>query len=248
MVRAKKLWRPLRVWRSHEWVSFKKAWQRAEKVILSDLLWLMQRDLCQEFLDGRLIMAVRFFAPDGTETMRILLEPACWQWLQINSASSITGWETIPGWAADAHNEETWDFRVRRRELDDHYPDADTTGPAGPPGATGVQGPPGLVGAPGPQGLPGAAGPAGALGPVGATGATGVTKPAFGDAPSDRRKPGPKIIKNWKVTAAVELDNFIKEKGSTPSGPELAERIDQKLKYCPDESEVRKLIRFLINE
>ena len=75
MVRAKKLWRPLRVWRSHEWVSFKKAWQRAEKVILSDLLWLMQRDLCQEFLDGRLIMAVRFFAPDGTETMRTLLEP-----------------------------------------------------------------------------------------------------------------------------------------------------------------------------
>jgi hypothetical protein len=105
MARAKKLWRPLKVWHSDEWVSFEKAWQRAKKVIWSDL-WLMQRDLRQEFLDGRLIMAVRFFAPDGTETMRIILEPACWQWLKINSASSITGWETIPGWAADAHKEE----------------------------------------------------------------------------------------------------------------------------------------------
>jgi hypothetical protein len=44
MARAQKLWRPLEVWRPHEWVSFKKAWQRAEKVILSDLR-LMQRDL-----------------------------------------------------------------------------------------------------------------------------------------------------------------------------------------------------------
>ena len=136
MARTKKLWRSLKVWRPHEWVAFKNVWQRAEKVIWSDL-WLMQRDLRQEFVDGRLIMAVRFFAPDGTETMRIILEPACWQWLKINDASSITGWEAIPGWEADAHKEETWDFRVRRRELDKLYPDADTTGPAGPPGSRG---------------------------------------------------------------------------------------------------------------
>ena len=151
MARAKKLWRPLKVWHPHEWVSFKNVWQRAKKVIWSDL-WLMQRDLRQEFVDGRLIMAVRFFAPNGTETMAIILEPACWQWLKINDASSITGWEAIPGWEADAHKEETWDFRVRRRELDELYPDADTTGPAGPPGATGPQGPAGLIGATGPQG------------------------------------------------------------------------------------------------
>jgi hypothetical protein len=37
MARAKKLWRPLRGWRPYEWVSFKKAWQRAEKVIWSNL-------------------------------------------------------------------------------------------------------------------------------------------------------------------------------------------------------------------
>jgi hypothetical protein len=72
MPQAKKLWRPLKVWHSDEWVPFEKAWQRVKKVIWSDL-WLMQRDLRQEFLGGRLIMAVRFFAPNGTETMRIIL-------------------------------------------------------------------------------------------------------------------------------------------------------------------------------
>src|SRR5215467_1437287 len=146
MAQAKKLWRSLKSWHPYEWVPFKKAWQRAEKVIGSDLR-LMRRDLRQEFVDGRLIMAVRFFARDGTETMRIILEPACWKWLKINDASSITGWEAIPAWEADAHKEEEWwDFRVRRSELDKLYPDADTTGPPGPPGATGSQGPAGLVG------------------------------------------------------------------------------------------------------
>ena len=239
MARAKKLWRPLKVWHPDEWVPFEKAWQRAKKVIWSDL-WLMQRDLRQAFLDGRLIMAVRFFAPDGTETMQIILEPTCWEWLKINSASSIVGWEAIPGWEADAHKEETWDFRVRRRELDELYPDADTTGPAGPPGATGSQGPAGPVGPTGPQG------PAASVGATGPTGPVGAMGPTF--APNDRRKPGQKIIKNWKLTAAVELDNFMKEEGRMPTAPELAERVDDKLEYYPDESEVRYLIRFLINE
>src|SRR5262249_5753462 len=179
-------------------------------------------DLRQEFVDGRLIMAVRVFSPNGTET-RIILEPACWQWLKINSASSITGGETIPGWDADAHKEGTWDFRVRRRELDELYPDANTTGPAGPPGATGSQGP---------------AGPVGQTGPTGPVGATG---PAF--APSDRRKPGQKIIKNWRVTAAVELDNFMKEQGTTPSGPELARRGEQKVEEYSAGNGSRKLVK-----
>src|SRR6516162_493429 len=175
MAQTKKLWRPLKGWHPSEWVAFKNVWQRAEKVIGSDL-WLMQRDLRQEFVDGRLIMAVRFFAPNGTETMAIILEPACWQWLRINDASSITGWEAIPGWEADAHKDETLDFRVRRRELDELYPDADTTGPAGPPGPTGSHGPAGPVGPTGPQGLqvnlgtPGADGAVGPTGPMGPTG------------------------------------------------------------------------------
>jgi len=99
MARAKKLWWPLKVWHPPEWVPLKKAWQRAEKVIGPDL-WLMRRDLRQDFVDGRLIMAVRFFAQDGTETMRIILKRACWQWLKINDASSIIGWEEIPGWGS----------------------------------------------------------------------------------------------------------------------------------------------------
>jgi hypothetical protein len=50
------------------------------------------------------------------------------------------------------------------------------------------------------------------------------------------------------LTAAVELDGFIKEKKRRPSGPELSERVDNKLKYYPDESDVRKLMRFLLDD
>ena len=234
MARAKKPWRPLKGWHPSEWVAFKNVWQRAEKVIGSDL-WHMQRDLRQEFVDGRLIMAVRFFAPNGTETMAIILEPACWQWLRINDALSITGWETIPGWDADAHKEETWDFRVRRRESDKLYPDADRKGPAGPPGPTGPTGQQGLQGNPG----------AGATGPTGPVGATGSR---FADTPRHGRKPGKKIKRNWRLHAAVELHRFREEEGRTPTGLELAERVNNKLNYCPDPSDVRKLIRFLLSE
>src|SRR5262249_56266052 len=88
MARAKN-WRPLKVWHPHEWVPLKNAWQRAEKVIGPDL-WLMRRDLRQEFVDGRLIMAGRVFSPDGTEAMRIILQPAGLQVAKINPPSSQT--------------------------------------------------------------------------------------------------------------------------------------------------------------
>jgi hypothetical protein len=231
MPQAKKLWRRLKVWHSDEWVPFKKAWQRVKKVIWFDL-GLMQRDLRQEFADGWLIMAVRFFARDGTETMRIILEPACWQWLKINSASSITGWEAIPGWDTDAHKEETWDFRVHRRELDKLYPDADTTGPAGPPGPTGPAGRQGLQGK-------------GATGPTGPAGATG---PGFADARSDRRKPGPKITGNWRLVAAHKMHTIREKELRTPTAKELCEHCAVTCGYAPDDSEMRDLMRFLINE
>jgi hypothetical protein len=246
MARAKKLWRPLKVWHPPKWVPFEKAWQRAEKMIWSNL-WLMQRDLRQDFVEGRLIMAVRFFAPNGTETRRIILEPACWQWLKINDASSITGWEEILGWEGDAHKEEVWDFRVRRRELDKLYPDADTRGPAGPPGATGSQGPAGLVGPTGPQGLPNPGTP-GADGAVGATGATGPTGPGLVDARSDRRKPGRKITGNWRLVAAHKMHTIREEELRTPTAKELCEHCAVTCGYAPDDSEMRDLMRFLINE
>src|SRR5262245_50755658 len=232
MAQAKNLWRPLKVWHPSEWVAFKNVWQRAEKVIGS---WLMQRDLRQEFVDGRLIMAVRFFAPNGTETMAIVLEPACWQWLRINDASSITGWEAIPEWEADAHKEEKWDFRVRRRESDKLYPDADRKGPAGPPGPTGPGGP-------------------ARCSRESRSRSNGTDRPGrrtgsrFADAPRHGRKPGKKIQHNWKLQAAYELHRFIEEERRTPTSPELAQRVDNKLKYYPDESDVRELIRFLLSE
>jgi hypothetical protein len=76
---------------------------------------------------------------------------------------------------------------------------------------------------------------------------TPAAQPAQDDAPP-RPKPGQKITKGWRLTAAVELDGFIKEKGRRPSGPELSERVDKKLKYYPDESDVRKLMRFLLDD
>ena len=237
MARAKKLWRPLKVWHSDEWVPFKKAWQRAKKTMWSNL-HLMQRDLRQTFVDGHLVMAVRFFASNGTET-RIILEPACWQWLKITSASSITGWKAIPGWEAGAHKEEEWDFRVRRRELDKLYPDADTIGPPGPPGATGVQGPPGLVGS---TGLPGATGPAGAMGLVGATGATGVTG-SFADAPDDGRgKPGPRARGDWPEHVTCEVIRRLIAHEKYPKAPEMLEWCQIKLGFEPD---LRQMQRFL---
>jgi hypothetical protein len=119
---AKKLWRPLKAWHPHEWAPFKEAWQRVE-VSVGGALWLTQRDLRQAFLDGQLIAAVRRIRPNGKET-RNILEPAFWRRLKINYAWSITGWEAIPRWEAEARKGERLALVVRRRELDKHYPDA----------------------------------------------------------------------------------------------------------------------------
>src|SRR5262245_50585055 len=237
MARTKKLWRPLKVWRPYEWVSFKKAWQRAEKVIWSNLR-LMWHDLRQEFVGGRLVMAVRFLARDGTQRI-IILERAAWQRLKINSASSITGWEAIPGWDADAHKKEMWDFRVRRRELDKLYPDADTTGLAGPPGAMVSQGPAGPVGPTGPQGLagnPGAdgvvgpAGLTGATGPVGPTGPVGAAEPGCGDAADDGRgTPGPQARGDWPEQVTREVIRRLRRHEKFPSAPTMRQWCQDRL-------------------
>jgi hypothetical protein len=249
MARAKKLWRPLKDWRPNEWVPFEKAWQRAEKVIWSNLR-LMQRDLWQEFVDGRLIMVVRFFAPNGTETMRIILEPACWQWLKINSASSITGWESIPGWEADAHKEEEWDFRVRRLELDEFYPDVDTTGPAGPPGPTGPQGPAGLIRATGPQGptgLMGATGADGAVGATGPTGPVGATEPGFAGAPSgERGTPGPRARDDWPEHVTREVIRRLRKGEKFPNAPAMLQWCRNKLGFEPEVRQMQRHLRDLL--
>ena len=236
MARVKKLLRSLKVWHPLEWVPLKKAWQRAENVIGSDL-WLMRRDLRQDFVDGRLIMAVRFFPPNGTETMAIIVEPACWQWLSINDASSITGWELIPGWDADAHKQETLDFRVRRRELDDLYPDVDTTGPAGPPGATGPQGQAGPTGPTGPQGLQGNPGTPGATGPTGL---------GFADAPRDRRKPGPQARGDWPKHVTREVIRRLRAGEKEPTAPEMLQWCEDNWRWQPDIRQMQQLLRDLL--
>src|SRR5262249_52991399 len=145
---------------------------------------------------------------------------------------------------ADAHKEETWDFRVRRRELDNLYPDADTTGPPGPPGATGSQGPAGLVGPTGPQGLQGNPGTPGADGAVGATGPTGpvgATGPGLADAPSDRGKPGPRARDDWPEHVTRELIRRWRVGEKFPSAPTMR-------KWCKDrgvELSLRQMQRHL---
>jgi hypothetical protein len=61
-----------------------------------------------------------------------------------------------------------------------------------------------------------------------------------------RRKPGPKA--NWRLPAAVELHRIRKDEGRTPTAPELCQFCDKTLNHYPDESEMRKLIRFLLAE
>jgi hypothetical protein len=67
-------------------------------------------------------------------------------------------------------------------------------------------------------------------------------------AAMERRKPGKKTTAKWKLEAAIEMRDFVKQKGRKPTAPELCERIDNKLNYYPDESEMRKLMRLLLDE
>jgi hypothetical protein len=113
-VKKPKPWRLVKAWHPHEWAPFTEAWRSVEAVIGSSL-WLIQHDLCLDFLEKQLIAAVRRIASDGTET-RIILKPEYWKQLKINYAWSITGWE------AAAREGEQWVFVVRRQELDKRYP------------------------------------------------------------------------------------------------------------------------------
>ena len=63
-----------------------------------------------------------------------------------------------------------------------------------------------------------------------------------------RRKPGPKIKHDWKLHVAAEVHR-IKESGKgRPSAPELAQYCYNKWKWQPDESDIQKLLRSLLNE
>jgi hypothetical protein len=128
MARAKKLWRPLKAWHRHEWVPFATAWARAEPIAGPGSH--TQNELQRAFRSGQLVAAVQLIAEDGAETW-VLLECGCWRWLQVNHAWSISGWRLLPGWwKAEGGPEDRERGRrhvvVHRRELDKHYPAAET--------------------------------------------------------------------------------------------------------------------------
>src|SRR5262245_60203945 len=218
MARAKKLWRPLKDWKRHEWAPMEEVWQRAEKVIGSDLRD-MRRDLRQDFLDRRLIMGMRLFALDGTET-RIILERECWQWLKINYAWSITGWEEIPGWKTEWEAEarkRKWEHSalvVRRRELDKHYPAATAATPIEHRADDSQPSQP--------------------------------SDPPANDQPT-RRKPGPKPRKDWPKHVNREIVRALRAGKSIPTAADLAQSCEDNLGYQPDISAVQKHVGHLLN-
>jgi hypothetical protein len=126
MARAKKLWRPLKVLRRHEWVPFATAWARAEPVAGPGSH--TRYELQQAFRSGQLVAAVQFIAGAGAETW-IVLERECWRYLLIQHAWAISEWKTIPGWweaegGTQARQGGRRHVLVHRRELDKHYPAA----------------------------------------------------------------------------------------------------------------------------
>jgi hypothetical protein len=63
-----------------------------------------------------------------------------------------------------------------------------------------------------------------------------------------RRKPGRKITKGWRLFAAHAAYEFKEEHGRLPSGPELAQICEDQLGYQPDTSDIAKLLRYLLGD
>jgi hypothetical protein len=68
------------------------------------------------------------------------------------------------------------------------------------------------------------------------------------DDKPQRRKPGPKIRHNWRLFVAAQVYEIRKREGRTPSAGELAQLCEDKIDYQPDESDIQKLLRTLLNE
>src|SRR5262245_15562428 len=68
------------------------------------------------------------------------------------------------------------------------------------------------------------------------------------DDKSQRRRPGPKIKHNWRLIVAVKVHEIREKEGRTPSAGELAQLCEDKIGYQPDESDIQKFLRILLNE
>jgi hypothetical protein len=63
-----------------------------------------------------------------------------------------------------------------------------------------------------------------------------------------RRKPGPKVKKDWRRRVAGEADRIMENEKRIPSAAELAQFCGNKLGYQPDESAIQKLLRHLLGD
>jgi hypothetical protein len=63
-----------------------------------------------------------------------------------------------------------------------------------------------------------------------------------------RRKPGPRIKHGWRLEVAAEVHRRRKKGGRTPTAGELAQFCLNKFDYQPDESEINKLVRILLDD
>jgi hypothetical protein len=85
--------------------------------------------------------------------------------------------------------------------------------------------------------------------PVPATPATvQVHDPSAAAQSSSRRKPGPKIKKDWRLYVAAETYRIRENENRTPSAGELALLCEEKLEYQPDTSDIQKLLRMLLGD
>ena len=208
-------------WSPHEWAALPEAFNRI--VPSGGPLMPALHALRQDLVSGRLESALRQISRDGQETWRSL-KPSDWrQWrlqLQRTFQSKPPEIKVIPIDKDEALDEHEHCFFVRRADLDKRYP------------ATPL--------APAPGGAPAADAPATAAAP----------EKKASDLRTDdrRRKPGPKIKHDWKLHVAAEVHR-IKESGKgRPSAPELAQYCYNKWKWQPDESDIQKLLRSLLNE
>jgi hypothetical protein len=76
--------------------------------------------------------------------------------------------------------------------------------------------------------------------------AEGPAPSAAKPAAPQRRKPGPKIKKNWRLHVAAYVHDVRKKTGQTPPSSEIATYCEVTLDYQPDESDIQKLVRYLL--
>jgi hypothetical protein len=74
------------------------------------------------------------------------------------------------------------------------------------------------------------------------------SKPTTTSKHGHRRKPGPKVTKDWRRHVAGQVDRIMENEKRIPSAPELAQFSENKLGYQPDERAIQQLLRYLLGD